>query len=225
MTQLVSLSGVSKIYSSGDEKIYALRDVDLIVHRGDYLALQGPSGSGKTTLMNIIGCLDQPTIGTYKLGGEDIGNLGDHALAGIRSKRIGFVFQSFNLIPRISALANVERALIYRGVTRHLRSEMARDALARVGLANRFHHLPSELSGGQRQRVAIARALSGNPELLIADEPTGNLDAHSAHQVLSLFDSLSTQGATIIVVTHDQTIAKRCQRQVTLDNGQIKEFT
>lgn len=222
MSDLLALEDVAKVYRLGGETIYALREVNLAVAAGEYVALLGPSGSGKSTLMNIIGCLDQPTSGQYRLGGEEVSRLDDKALAEIRAQRIGFVFQNFNLIPRLSALANVERALIYQGVPAGRRRKIAQDALARVGLSDRLQHLPTELSGGQRQRVAIARALSTRPSLLIADEPTGNLDVVSADKILALFEKLNQDGATIIVVTHDPAVAQRCHRAVILHDGRIR---
>lgn len=221
MKPVATLVGISKVYNVGGEEVHALRNIDLTIGDGEYIALLGPSGSGKSTLMNIVGCLDRPTHGSYVLNGETVESLDDSNLARIRSRGIGFVFQSYNLIPRLSALENIERALIYRGIERRSRRDISQHALERVGLADRLHHLPSELSGGQKQRVAIARALSTSPEMLIADEPTGSLDSRSADQILAIFGDLNRDGTTIMLVTHDQSVAERCERRVVLYDGQI----
>lgn len=219
MSILAELRDVTKTYRVGQEDVFALRGVNLSISTREYIALVGPSGSGKTTLMNIVGCLDRPTSGSYELLGRDVLSLGDAQLAEVRSDQIGFVFQSFNLIPHLTALDNVRRALIYKRAPRQARSHLARAALDRVWLSDRLSHLPSELSGGQRQRVAIARALCTRPRLLIADEPTGNLDSVVAAQIMSLFDELNQEGTTIIIVTHDRAVASHCHRQIELLDG------
>ena len=206
----------------GDERVRALRDVDLSIERNEYVAIVGSSGSGKSTLMNIIGCLDQPSQGQYRLNGRDVQSLGEAALADIRNREVGFVFQSFNLLSRATALRNVMQPLVYRRVGIDERRRAAAAALEQVGLADRTEHLPNQLSGGQRQRVAIARALVTSPSILLADEPTGNLDAQSTRQVMSLFDELHGLGQTVVVVTHEADIAAHCGRVVELVDGQVK---
>jgi len=218
---VISLRGVNRRYRMGAEDIDALGNVDLTVERGGYVAIMGPSGSGKSTLMNIIGCLDTPTGGTYWLNGRSVSALNEKQLARIRNTEIGFVFQTFNLLPRMTALANVEVPLIYSGVRRKVREARAKDALGRVGLGDRMSHRPSEMSGGQRQRVAVARALVTNPSILLADEPTGNLDSRTGEEIMALFDRLHATGNTLIVVTHEPHIAKHARRIIHLSDGDI----
>ena len=220
---VVDLRGVTKTYGHGDTAVRAVAGVDLVVERGDYVAIRGASGSGKSTLMHIIGCLDVPSRGTYLLDGIDASLLDDRQQSIVRNRKIGFVFQSFNLIPRTTALANVELPLTYAGCPPSLRRQLARQALERVGLADRLDHVPSKLSGGQQQRVAIARALVTDPVLLLADEPTGALDSHSTSDVLALFDELSTAGRTLVVVTHEDEVAARAKRAVRLHDGVVVE--
>jgi putative ABC transport system ATP-binding protein len=218
---VIDLSEVTKTYAVGDIAVHALRGVSVRVQRGEYVAIIGASGSGKTTLMNIIGCLDQPTTGTYRLNGLDVRGIDDDTLADVRNREIGFVFQSFNLIPRTDALSNVELPLGYGGLPRHERRGRALRALAQVGLAERVHHQPSELSGGQQQRVAIARALVTNPAMILADEPTGALDTVSSAEVMSIFGRLSAQGRTIILITHEQEVAAHARRMIRISDGHI----
>ena len=204
-------------------KVYALRGVSLGVERGEYVAIMGPSGSGKSTLMNLIGCLDTPTSGSYILNGKEVARMTDDELAAIRNQEIGFVFQTFNLLPRTTALQQVELPLVYSGVARKERRERAVKALEAVGLADRMHHHPSELSGGQRQRVAVARALVNNPSILLADEPTGNLDSQTGAEIMGLFDELNRRGNTIVVVTHEEDIAAHARRIVRLLDGKVRD--
>jgi putative ABC transport system ATP-binding protein len=218
---LIEVRDVHKIYRVGSEEVHALAGVDLDLERGDYVAIMGASGSGKSTLMNLLGCLDTPTSGHYRLNGVAVETLSDEELAAIRNKEIGFVFQTFNLLPRTSALHNVELPLIYAGVSRHERRERARTALEQVGLLDRMTHQPSELSGGQRQRVAVARALVNHPSLLLADEPTGNLDSTTSVEIMKLFDQLHTAGNTVVVVTHEDEIAAHAARIVRLRDGKV----
>ena len=218
---LIEMSGISKTYRLGDHLVAALREVDIAIEANEYVAVVGSSGSGKSTLMNILGCLDRPSKGTYRLNGQDVERLPEAQLARIRNREVGFVFQSFNLLARRSALRNVMQPLVYRGLAVGARQAAAADALARVGLEDRMAHRPSELSGGQRQRVAIARALVTSPAILLADEPTGNLDAAATGQVLELFDELHAQGQTVVVVTHEADIAGRCQRRIELSDGAV----
>ncbi|MBV9799113.1 MAG: ABC transporter ATP-binding protein [Solirubrobacterales bacterium] len=218
---MVDLRDVHKTYSVGDIAAHALRGVTLRVQRGEYVAIIGASGSGKTTLMNIVGCLDSPTSGTYRLNERDVGGMDEDTLADVRNRDIGFVFQSFNLIPRTRALANVELPLSYGGLPRAARQQRALAALHQVGLTDRVHHLPSELSGGQQQRVAIARALVTNPSMILADEPTGALDTVSSEEVLRIFGRLSDEGRTIILITHEQTVAAHARRVIRLRDGMI----
>jgi putative ABC transport system ATP-binding protein len=218
----IRTEGLTKTYRMGDEDVAALRGVDVTIARGEYVAIMGPSGSGKSTLMNLIGCLDTPTSGKYWLVGRLVSELNDDDLAAIRNKEIGFVFQTFNLLPRASALHNVELPLIYNGTPPKERLEKARQALAAVDLAERLHHKPAELSGGQRQRVAIARALVNSPSIVLADEPTGNLDTKTGDEIMLLFDRLHGQGNTIILVTHENDIAERAHRIIRLRDGRIE---
>ncbi len=219
--QLITIRDLHKTYVVGTQEVLAIRGVDLDVAPGEYLAIMGSSGSGKSTLMNVIGCLDTATSGSYRLAGTEVGSLSDSRLANIRNREIGFVFQTFNLLPRSTATQNVELPLIYAGVAAGERRQRVAGALADVGLADRGHHKPNELSGGQRQRVAIARALVNNPSLLLADEPTGNLDSKTSIEIMALFAALHTQGHTIIVVTHEADIAACTRRIIRLNDGQI----
>ena len=219
---IIELHDVQKVYDMGAEKVRALNGVDLAIARGEYVAIMGPSGSGKSTMMNLLGCLDTPSSGSYVLNGTAVEKLDDQELAAIRNKEIGFVFQTFNLLARTDALQNVELPLIYAGVSRKDRRERAERALERVGLGDRKHHLPNELSGGQRQRVAIARALVNEPSILLADEPTGNLDTATSTDIMNLFDELHRQGNTVILVTHEPDIADHADRKIVLRDGKVQ---
>ena len=223
MPQLIEMEGVGRTYLMAGEEIAALSDINLKIRANDYVAIVGSSGSGKSTMMNILGCLDRPSSGSYRLDGRDVSTLSQRDLATIRNRQIGFIFQNFSLLPRATALQNVMQPLVYRGVRHRERAERALVALTRVGLVNRGTHLPNQLSGGQRQRVAIARALCAEPSLLIADEPTGNLDSATSTEIMDLFDELHAEGQTIIMVTHEPDIAQHCRRRVTLSDGRIVE--
>ncbi len=221
--KIIEIEHVSKIYQMGSEKVFALRDVSLEIFANEYVAIMGPSGSGKSTLMNIVGCLDTPTGGKYDFEGEAVSEMNDNQLADIRNRKIGFVFQTFNLLARSSALRNVELPMVYSNVARHLRLEYAETALTSVGLADRMTHKPNELSGGQRQRVAIARALVNNPSIILADEPTGNLDTKTGEEIMQLFYELWKKGNTIILVTHEPDIAKHAKRVISMRDGLIEK--
>ena len=220
---IIRLAGVHKVYDSGDNAVHALRGIDLEVASGEYMAIMGPSGSGKSTLMHILGCLDVPTEGEYSLAGAAVSRMSSRELARIRNREVGFVFQTFNLLPRATTLRNVELPMLYAGLSRSERRERALEALRRVGLAERGRHLPSQLSGGQRQRVAIARALVNSPSILLADEPTGNLDTKTGAELLGIFDDLNAQGHTVILVTHDPTVADRARRVIRIVDGLVEE--
>ncbi len=219
---VIDIRDVTKLYRMGEETVHALRGVALQVHRNEYLAIMGPSGSGKSTLMNMLGCLDTPTSGHYEFAGKNVATMTDDELADIRNREIGFVFQTFNLLPRSTSLANVELPLVYAGLPADQRRERAVRALTNVGLGERMGHKPNELSGGQRQRVAIARALVNNPSIILADEPTGNLDSRTGEEIMQLFEDLYEQGNTIIVVTHEEDIARHARRIVRLRDGLIE---
>ncbi len=222
---IILTRGLTREYRLEGETVHALRGVDLVIHRNEFVAIMGPSGSGKSTLMNLIGCLDTPTAGEYWLKGERVSDLGDAALARIRNREIGFVFQTFNLLPRATALHNVELPLIYAGLGARVRRERAQQALENTGLGDRMGHRPAELSGGQRQRVAIARALVTNPSILLADEPTGNLDSRTGEEIMQLFETLFAQGQTIILVTHEHDIAAHARRQIHIKDGLVDSDT
>lgn len=218
---LIAMRGISKVYDLGPQKIYALNGLDLKIDYGEYVAIMGPSGSGKSTLMNVIGCLDTPTDGSYLLDGVAVETLNDDELAAIRNGKIGFVFQTFNLLARTTALANVELPLVYARISKAERRERAEEALRLVGLEDRMSHQPNELSGGQRQRVAVARALVNKPSLLLADEPTGNLDSKTGREILDLFRDLSTQGNSIILVTHEEDVAREAAKVIHIRDGKV----
>ncbi|WBO86643.1 ABC transporter ATP-binding protein [Hymenobacter yonginensis] len=222
MNPVIDTHDISKMYRMGTEEIHALRSVTITIQRGEYVAFMGPSGSGKSTLMNIVGCLDTPTGGQYILNGKDVSRMSDNQLADVRNKEIGFVFQTFNLLPRATSLDNVALPLIYAGYSKSDREEKAMAALRSVGLAERAKHRPNELSGGQRQRVAIARALVNDPSIILADEPTGNLDTKTSHEIMDLFEALYVKGNTIIMVTHEEDIARYAHRIVRLRDGLVE---
>jgi putative ABC transport system ATP-binding protein len=218
---LIAVHGVAKTYELGPIHVHALRDVSLLIERGDFVAIMGSSGSGKSTLMNILGCLDVPSTGRYLIDGTDVGVMDEDDLSDLRNRKIGFIFQSFNLVARMSALANVELPLAYAGVGRADRRRRATEALGAVGMANRIGHQPSELSGGQQQRVAVARAIVTNPSLILADEPTGNLDSHSTREVLLIFSRLNEEGRTVVLITHEADVAAQAKRVIRLSDGAI----
>lgn len=218
---MISLTNIVKRYKMGEEEFSALDGVDLTIDRNEYVALIGPSGSGKSTLMNLLGCLDTPSEGKYVLNGRDTSTMNDNELAKVRNEEIGFIFQSFHLLPRMTVLQNVMQPLVYRGIPSAERAVMASKALDKVGLSHRMGHRPNQLSGGQRQRVAVARALVGNPSILLADEPTGNLDSKTSAEIMALFDELHQQGQTVIVVTHEPDIAAHCHRTLRVSDGKI----
>jgi len=225
MANLITLDALCKYYQVGAETIHAVRSIDLRIDRNEYLAIMGPSGSGKSTMMNVLGCLDTPTSGRYILNNQDVSTLGDNQLADIRNREIGFVFQTFNLLPRYSALDNVTLPLVYSGTSRQKRVERGKEVLTRVGLEDRMYHKPNELSGGQRQRVALARALVNHPSIILADEPTGNLDSKTSEDILRLFDEIQQHGNTIIIVTHEEDIARHAHRIIRLIDGAIEADT
>jgi len=220
---LIRIAGLSKQYKMGGETVHALSDIEVRISRGDFVAIIGPSGSGKSTLMNVIGCLDSPTAGSYWLDGEEVSRLRENKLAEIRNRKIGFIFQGFNLLNKLTALENVELPLIYRGIPAKQRKEQAVEALRKVGLEDRVRHRPSELSGGQQQRVAIARALAGNPPILLADEPTGALDTRTGVEVMALMRQLNEHGHTIILITHDLAVSEQARRVIRIQDGRIHE--
>lgn len=222
MSEVIRLQAITKFYVMGTETIRALNGVDVTINRNEYVAMMGPSGSGKSTMMNILGCLDSPTSGSYILNGQDVSNMRDNDLAGIRNKEIGFVFQTFNLLPRLSALENVELPLIYSGMGKKARRERAEEVLVQVGLKDRMSHKPNELSGGQRQRVAIARALVNNPSIILADEPTGNLDTKTSLEIMAMLDTIHSNGNTVILVTHEEDIASYAHRIIRMRDGVVE---
>jgi len=222
LNHLVQLERLWKIYDVGPEGVVALQDVDLAIEEGQYVAVMGHSGSGKSTLLNVLGCLDRPSRGRYFLGGQDISTMSDDELSEVRSNAVGFVFQSFNLIPWLSVIENIEVPLFYQGVARSDRHPRSRQLAEMVGLGDRMHHRPTELSGGQQQRVAIARALANDPLILLADEPTGNLDSHTSDEILGLIDELNARGKTVIVVTHEADVAARTRRTIQLRDGRVE---
>jgi putative ABC transport system ATP-binding protein len=220
---LISIRNLTKVYGKGDTQVHALAGVNLEVAEGEMVAIMGPSGSGKSTLMNMIGCLDRPSSGEYFLAGQEVGQISDNRRAEVRNRHIGFIFQGFNLLPRLTAFENVESPLIYRGVPARKRRALAQEALEVVGLGNRGHHKPAELSGGQQQRVAIARALAAKPSILLGDEPTGALDSRTGQEILALFQDLNRQGKTVVLVTHDERVALHCKRVVRLQDGVVMQ--
>jgi putative ABC transport system ATP-binding protein len=225
MSNIITLEALSKFYYVGAETIQAVRSIDLSISRNEYVAIMGPSGSGKSTMMNVLGCLDTPTSGKYILNSQDVSTLGDNQLADIRNREIGFVFQTFNLLPRYTALDNVTLPLVYAGMSKEKRLERGREVLTHVGLENRMDHKPNELSGGQRQRVALARALVNHPSIILADEPTGNLDSKTSEDILKLFDDIQQQGNTLIIVTHEEEIARHAHRIIRLRDGSVEADT
>src|SRR5579875_3833444 len=222
-TPIIQIKNLMKTYKIGGETVHALNNVSLEIKKGEFLAIIGPSGSGKSTLMNMLGCLDRPDSGEYLLEGKDIGKMNDNQLASIRNQKIGFIFQNFNLLTKLTALENVELPLLYAGVSAKIRRETAMESLKKVGLADRAAHLPTQLSGGQQQRVAIARALAANPSILLADEPTGALDSRTSKEIMEIMQELNEIGNTIILITHDLTIAKQARRMVSIQDGQLQE--
>jgi len=222
MREIIRIEHIAKVYEMGDEQVFALRDVSLTISENEYVAIMGPSGSGKSTLMNMLGCLDTPSSGTYLFNGNNVNDMDDDDLASIRNKEIGFVFQTFNLLPRATALQNVELPLVYAGASAQERKRRAEESLTRVGLEQRMLHKPNELSGGQRQRVAIARALVTNPSIILADEPTGNLDSKTGQEIMTLFGQLWQQGNTVILVTHEEDIARHAHRIIRLRDGLVE---
>lgn len=225
MNPIIDIKNIKKIYQVGNQEVHALAGINLEIKANEYVAIMGPSGSGKSTLMNIIGCLDTPTMGEYWLNSNDVSQLEDEKLSGIRNKEIGFIFQTFNLLPRYNAIENVAVPLIYAGYSKNIRQELAKKTLTQVGLSDRMDHKPNELSGGQRQRVAIARALVNSPSLILADEPTGNLDSKTSEEIMHLLNELHKNGNTIIVVTHEEDIAQHANRIVRLKDGIIEKDT
>ncbi|MFI3173022.1 MAG: ABC transporter ATP-binding protein [Eubacteriales bacterium] len=223
MSTLISMKNLYKIYNPGVNEVRALDGIDLEIDEGEFVAIIGHSGSGKSTLMNMIGCLDQPTEGEYHLHGQEVAKMKDDELAEVRNKEIGFIFQGFNLIQNLTALENVELPLIYRGVDRKTRRQLAKEALEKVGLGNRMNHLPAEMSGGQQQRVAVARAVTAAPPLILADEPTGNLDSKSTDEILGILETLYSEGRTVIIITHDSEIAKRAKRVICFKDGIVEK--
>jgi putative ABC transport system ATP-binding protein len=219
---IVAIENLCKVYQLGSLELFALRDLDLSIEQGEYVAIMGPSGSGKSTLLNVLGCLDRPTNGTYQLGGEDVSKLDDDELSKIRGSRIGFVFQSYNLIAQLNVIENIEVPMFYKGFSEHDSAERAKELAAMVGLGDRIKHRPSELSGGEQQRVAIARALANKPLIILADEPTGNLDSESGSEIMNILGDLHKRGTTLIVVTHDDHVAVRTERSVHLLDGRIE---
>lgn len=225
MSAVIEAKGIKKIYSlEGGLKVHALNGLDLVIEKGQYAAIMGPSGSGKSTLLQILGCLDIPTEGSYKLAGQEVADLTEDELSGIRNKRIGFIFQAYNLLGRSTALQNVALPLMYRGTKARERNRLAREALERVGLGDRMGHQPNQLSGGQKQRVAIARALATDPDILLADEPTGNLDSKTGDEILGLFQELHEEGRTILMVTHEEEVAKHCQKIIRIRDGVVERI-
>jgi len=222
MSAIIDLENIQKSYYLGKQELKVLKGITLEIFKNEYVALMGPSGSGKSTLMNILGCLDSPTAGNYTLNGKDVSKMADDDLADVRNKEIGFVFQQFNLLPRLTAAENVALPLIYNGTTKKIRTELALEMLDRVGLADRSHHKPNELSGGQNQRVAIARALVNNPSIILADEPTGNLDSKTSVEIMHIFDKIQSEGNTVILVTHEEDIAEYARRIIRLKDGVIE---
>lgn len=221
MHSLIELKDVYKIYRSGEEEVRALDGINLQIHNGEFTAIVGQSGSGKSTLMNVLGCLDTPTSGSYVLDGEDVSSLSDDQLSDIRNRRIGFIFQGFNLIPSLDALENVELPLIYRKIDKEERRSLAKEALCRVGLEKRMHHRPAQMSGGQQQRVAIARAIAARPPIILADEPTGNLDSKSGLDIIHIMRELHKEGKTILLITHDDSIAAMANRRIHIQDGEV----